>query len=108
MGKKEKTHEEIIREEIARTRMPRGNELIGYVDQLLGGKRMYVECTDGRRRLCRVPGRLKRRLWIREGDYVIVQPWEVQGDERGDIIWKYKQHQVEYLRRRGYLKGIEG
>ena len=68
---------------------------------------MYVECSDGKRRLCRVPGRLKRRLWIREGDYVIVEPWEVQGDERGDIIWKYKPVQVEILRKKGYLKWLE-
>ncbi len=108
MAKKEKTREEMIQEEIARTRIPRGKECIGYVDQLVGGKRMYVDCTDGKRRLCRVPGRLKRKLWIREGDYVIVEPWDVQGDERGDIIWKYKPHQVEYLRSKGYLKGIEG
>ncbi len=90
-------------EEEFRVRLPRGKEVIGYVEQLVGGKRMYVECSDGKRRMCRVPGRLKRRLWVREGDYVIVEPWEVQGDERGDVIWKYRSAQVEWLRRKGYL-----
>ena len=56
--------------------------------------------------LCRVPGRAKRRCWVREGDYVIVEPWDIQGDERGDIIWKYKEFQVEHLKKRGALEGI--
>ena len=106
MAKKEMTEEERIQEEISRTRMPKGKEVIGYVEELLGAKRMYVECTDGKRRLCRVPGRAKRRVWVREGDYVLVEPWPIQGDERGDIIWKYKPHQVEYLKRKGMLKGL--
>jgi translation initiation factor 1A len=93
-------------EEISRTRIPRGKQLVGYVEQLLGGKRMYVDCSDGKRRLCRVPGRLKRKCWVREGDYVIVEPWEIQGDEKGDIIWKYRRAQVTYLRRRGFLEDI--
>ncbi len=90
-----------------RVRFPSGKQVIGYVEQLVGGKRMYVECSDGKRRLCRVPGRLKRRLWVREGDYVIVEPWEIQGDEKGDIIWKYKSVQVEILRKKGYLKWLD-
>jgi translation initiation factor 1A len=104
-----KTPEEIqamIQADIARTRMPRGREVIGRVEQLLGAKRMMVECTDGKRRLCRVPGRAKRDVWVRENDYVLVEPWEIQGDERGDIIWKYKKHQVEHLRKKGFLQNI--
>lgn len=92
---------------MTRVRMPRGKELIGMVDQLLGAKRMYVDCTDGKRRLCRVPGRAKRRVWVREGDFVLVEPWDIQGDERGDVIYKYKFFQVDTLRSRGLLKEIE-
>jgi len=98
--------EEQIHAEVARTRMPRGKEVLGYIDQMLGGKRMYVDCKDGKRRLCRIPGRARRDVWAREGDYVIVEPWEIQGDERGDVIWKYKKHQVEFLRRKGILEGL--
>ena len=98
-----KRHDDQDQSEEIRVRLPRGKEVIGFVEQLVGGRRMYVECSDGKRRLCRVPGRLKRSLWVREGDYVIVEPWEVQGDERGDIIWKYKKVQVEWLKKHGYL-----
>ena len=100
------TDEERIQQDIARTKLPKGREMIGYVNQLLGAKRMYVDCTDGKRRLCRVPGRCRRRVWVREGDYVLIEPWEIQGDEKADVVWKYKKHQAEHLRRKGLLEGI--
>ncbi len=93
--------------EEVRVRLPRKDECIGYVQQLVGGRRMYVECSDGKRRLCIVPGRLKRSLWVREGNYVIVKPWSIQRDEKGDIIWKYRKNQVEWLKRKGYLEWMK-
>jgi translation initiation factor 1A len=65
---------------------------------------MLIKCFDGKSRNCRVPGRLKRKLWLREGDVVLVEPWELGGDERGDILLKYSLAQVEWLRKKGFLK----
>tara|TARA_Y100000034_G_scaffold20219_2_gene23042 strand:+ start:8452 stop:8799 length:348 start_codon:yes stop_codon:yes gene_type:complete len=93
--------------EIKRTKMPRGKEVIGIVEQRLGGSRMHVRCLDGKTRVCRIPGRLKRRLWVREGNFVIVEPWELGGDEKGDIIYKYRPTQVHFLKKRGLLKQLE-
>lgn len=91
-----------------RLRLPRGNrEFIGLVEQRLGGSRMRVKCFDGKVRICRIPGRLKRRLWIRENDIVIVESWEIQGEEKGDVIYKYNRNQVPQLKSGGYLKEIE-
>lgn len=92
-----------IQAEVSRTRLPKGDELLGYIEQRLGGKRFYVDCSDGKRRLCRVPGRHKRRVWVREGDYVIIEPWEIQGDEKGDVVWKYRFHQIDFLKKKGLL-----
>jgi len=94
-------------QEIRRTRMPRNNEVIGIVEQRLGGSRMSVRCLDGKKRICRIPGRLKRRLWVREGNFVIVDPWELGGDTKGDIIYKYRPTQVEFLKQKGLLKQLE-
>ena len=94
-------------EEIRRAKLPRGNQTIGIVEQRLGGARMRVQCTDGKIRLCRVPGRYKRKLWIRENDTVLVEPWELGGEEKADIIFKYKTSQVAHLKRRGILKETE-
>ncbi|MEM4326241.1 MAG: translation initiation factor IF-1 [Candidatus Pacearchaeota archaeon] len=45
-------------------------------------------------------------MWLRPGDVVIVEPWELD-DSRGDIIFKYKETHVEWLRENGYLKSKE-
>ncbi|MBN1377212.1 translation initiation factor eIF-1A [Candidatus Woesearchaeota archaeon] len=88
-------------------RFPRNNEVLGIVEQRLGGSRSRVKCLDGKTRICRIPGRLKRSLWIRENDVVLIEPWEHCGDEKGDIIYKYRQNQVSTLERKGLLKGLE-
>ena len=94
-------------EEISRIKLPRGSETFGIFEQRLGGSRTRVRCLDGKTRICRIPGRLKRRLWVRENDVVIVEPWEFSGDEKGDLIYKYTPTQASYLRRRGLLKRLE-
>jgi translation initiation factor 1A len=91
-------------DQVIRVRTPRGNEVLGAVTQRLGGSRMYVACVDGKTRICRIPGRLKKNLWIREGNIVLIQPWEFQSDEKGDLIWKYNPTQVVWLKKKGLLK----
>lgn len=93
--------------DISRIKIPRGREVYGIVEQRLGGSRMYVKCLDGKTRICRIPGRLKRKLWVREGDVVIAEPWELSGEEKGDIVYKYKKTQVNWLKRQGHLKALE-
>lgn len=93
-------------EEFVRVKLPRGNQAIGVVEQRLGGSRMRVRCLDGKTRNCRIPGRLKRRLWIREGDIILVEPWEISGDEKGDVIFKYRPNQIAVLNKKGLLDGM--
>jgi len=93
-------------EEIRRTPIPRGNQVLGVCEQRVGGSRMRVRCMDGRTRICRIPGRLKRKLWVREGDILLIEPWELGGDAKGDVIFKYRSLQVEMLKRKGLLKEI--
>jgi len=83
--------------------LPSENDVLGAAVKLLGSERIMVKCQDGKERLCRVRGKLKRRVWIREGDIVLVSPWDFQSD-RGDIFWRYRRNQVEWLRGHGYLK----
>jgi translation initiation factor 1A len=98
---------EQLQEQLRRTRMPRGRELFGVVERRLGGSRMTVRCLDGKSRIARIPGRLKRSLWVREGDFVIIEPWELSGDEKCDIVYKYRPNQVQYLRSKGLFKQLE-
>ena len=99
--------QEKIQQEISRIKLPRGRQVFGVLEQRLGASRLRVRCLDGKSRVCRIPGRLKRRLWVRAGDIVIVEPWEYSGDGKGDVLYKYTKSQIEFLKRRGHLKQIE-
>ncbi len=83
-----------------RLRKPRAGEIFGIVTQMLGGSRMRVDCKDGKERICRIPGKIGRRVWIKVGDVVLIKPWSVQSDERGDISYRYSSLQVEQLRKK--------
>ncbi len=86
-----------------RVKLPRGREVIGTIDQRLGGNKMMVSCVDGKPRNCRVPGRLRRKLWLRPDDVVIVEPWELD-NTKADVLFKYRPNQVSWLRKNGHLK----
>jgi len=92
---------------IQRVRTPRGREVLGKVDSRVGANRMIVSCFDGKQRNCRVPGRMKRALWIRPGNIVLIEPWEFEGDKKGDIIFSYTPAQIGWLERKGFLKGVK-
>ena len=94
-------------EEIGRVKLPKGNQTIGILSQRLGGSRVRVKCLDGKTRICRIPGRLKKKLWVRENDIVLVEPWQLGGDEKGDVIFKYKKSQIQWLKNKGHLKKLE-
>ncbi|MDH5459579.1 MAG: translation initiation factor eIF-1A [Candidatus Bathyarchaeota archaeon] len=99
MGKKK-----IISEgELSEMVLPVANDVLGIAVKLLGFDRVLVKCQDGRERLCRIRGKMKRRVWIREGDVVLISPWDFQSDKRGDVIWRYTRSQAEWLRKKGYV-----
>lgn len=89
-----------------RIRIPRGKEIIGVITQRVGAGRLLISCMDGKMRNCRVPGRLRRELWLREGDVVIVEPWEFD-NEKGDVLFKYTKAAIEKLKKDGLLKVSE-
>lgn len=89
--------------QILRVKLPAKNEVIGIIEQRLGGNKMHVCCIDGEKRICRVPGRLKRKLWLRPEDVVIIEKWELD-NTKGDVIFKYRPNQIDWLKQKGYLK----
>jgi translation initiation factor 1A len=90
-------------EERRRLRFPREGETLGIVLGLMGGSRMKVACKDGKERMCRIPGKLKNKIWVKEGDVVIVKPFEIQGDKKGDVIWRYFPLQARILKEEGHI-----
>jgi translation initiation factor 1A len=88
-----------------RIRLPRKGELLGVVIQRLGGNRMEIKTNDNKTRNCRVPGRFRRKFWLRQGDVVLITPWEMD-DSKGDIIFQYRKGQKFQLKKRGLLNFI--
>jgi len=99
LGKRKVINEENLENML----FPSKNDVLGMAVKMLGYDRIMVKCQDGKERLCRVRGKLKRRVWIRDGDIVLVSPWDFQSDTRGDIFWRYRKNQTEQLRLKGYL-----
>ncbi|MGM0771931.1 MAG: translation initiation factor eIF-1A [Halobacteriota archaeon] len=93
-------------QQVTRVRTPRkeNGEVLATVENLLGANRVKLRCMDGVVRMGRIPGSMKKRTWIREGDIVIAVPWDFQ-DTKADVIWKYTRPQVNWLERKGFLKG---
>ena len=87
-----------------RVKMPNRkiNEMFALAEQILGGRRVSVLCEDGETRLARIPGKMRRRQWVREGDLIIVWPWDFQ-DSKADVKHRYTKTQSMYLSRKGVL-----
>ncbi len=91
-------------EEITRIRIPRQSEVLGVVEGMLGGDKLRVKCEDGNMRICRIPGRLRKKVWMRSGDLVLIEPWDNQTQDRGDVIFRYTSTQANWLKRKGFVK----
>lgn len=91
-------------EPFVRLRLPNrdGGEIFGLAEQLLGASRIKVMCADGKSRMGRIPGKIKKRMWIREGDLLIIKPWDFQ-DDKADIIYRYTKTQSSSLKRKMLL-----
>ncbi len=91
-------------EQQAKVRLPRKqkNEIFATVEKMLGGSRIMVRSQDGKTRMARIPGKMKRRVWLRVGDVILIKPWSIQ-DEKADVVWRYLPPQADWLRRHGYI-----
>jgi len=89
---------------VIRVKLPNRDkrEMFAVADLMLGANHIRVRCMDGVTRVGRIKGKIKKRVWIREGDTLIVVPWEFQ-DDKCDIIFRYVKPQVEWLVRNNYL-----
>ena len=99
LGKRKVLSEQELKELV----LPAQGELLGRVVKRLGSDHIMVRCTDGKTRLGRIRGKMKRRIWVRDGDVVLIAPWDFKKDERGDIVWRYTIQQVDWLKAEGHM-----
>ena len=83
---------------------PKG-EMFAVAETFQGGSRLQLICEDGERRMGRIPGKLRRRMWGRENDLLIVVPWSFQ-DSKADVKFRYTPTQTSNLKRLGKIPEI--
>jgi translation initiation factor 1A len=89
--------------ELKEMKIPEEGEMLGKVIKLLGSDHVLVRCVDEKTRMGRIRGKLKRKIWIRDNDIVVIAPWDFRADDRGDITWRYTLSQVDWLKEHGHL-----
>ena len=77
---------------------------LAVVIRILGGN--HLECmvseSDGttNRRVIRIPGKIRRRVWVRVGDLVVIEGWhDLSEKDKGDLIYRYKPTEITRLAR---------
>ena len=91
-------------EEVGRLPLPRRDrgEIFGVASQLMGAARIRVMCEDNISRMGRITGKMKKKMWVREGDLLILRPWGFQ-EGKCDILFRYSRTQATYLARRNLV-----
>ncbi len=77
-------------------------QVICVVTDIIGANYVKVMCMDGKERRARIPGRMRRRVWINPKDVVLLGIWEFD-DSRGDVLYKYSREERKKLIESGYL-----
>ncbi len=99
MGKRKVLSEANLKELV----LPEQGELLGRVTKISSGDHVMVKCVDGKMRLCRIRGKMKRRMWIREDDVVLVAPWDFD-NHKADILWRYIKDHADWLVNNNYMQ----
>lgn len=110
MGYKNRNSSE---EGVTRVKFPsrRKGEMFARVIDIYGNDRMRVFCEDGKHRIGRIRGKIKKRVWIRKGDLVIVNPWDWESEMedklgKAEITWRYRKNEISWLNRNHKIPDI--
>ena len=67
------------------------------VVRMLGNGRLEAFCFDGTTRLAHIRGNMRRRVWIRVGDILLISLRDYQ-DEKADVIHRYSDDESRILK----------
>ncbi|PQE21245.1 translation initiation factor eIF-1A protein [Rutstroemia sp. NJR-2017a WRK4] len=65
--------------------------------KMLGNGRLEALCFDGSKRLAHIRGKLRKKVWINQGDIILLSLRDYQ-DEKGDVILKYSSDEARALK----------
>ena len=74
----------------------------GQVIRMLGNGRLECQCIDNKKRLCHIRGKMRKKVWVAQGDIVLVGLRDYQ-DEKADVILKYTADEARVLKQYGEL-----
>jgi len=76
------------------------------VTRILGNGHLEAFCFDmttgGKKRLCHIRGKLRKKVWINQGDIILVGLRDYQ-DDKADVIMKYLADEARELKRIGEI-----
>ena len=91
---------------IKRARLPKAHQQFAVVREMTGGSRMQALCQDGYTRMIRIGGKLKRRMWCRPDDLIIIEPWVIQSNKKADLVYRYLPAERNWLIRNGKIPEV--
>lgn len=72
------------------------------VTRIVGGGFLEVRCSDGEVYKAWIPGKMRRKVWMREGDVILFLPWGTR-DMKGEVVYRYEREEVKKLVDMGLL-----
>ncbi|KAI0522262.1 hypothetical protein F5B22DRAFT_593583 [Xylaria bambusicola] len=72
------------------------------VVKMLGSGRLSCSCFDGQTRLAHIRGKLRKKVWINNGDIILLSLRDYQ-DDKGDVLIKYTADEARTLKSYGEL-----
>ena len=72
------------------------------VTKMLGNGRVTAYCFDGKERLGIICGKMRKKVWVNQGDIVLLGLRDYQ-DSKADVILKYSADEARNLKAYGEL-----
>src|SRR6202021_3963231 len=84
-------------DKVATQMRPPANLEYAQVTKMLGNGRLEAQCFDGEKRLAHIRGKLRKKVWINQGDIILLSLRDFQ-DAKGDVILKYTADEARSLK----------
>ena len=78
------------------------SEEYAQVIKILGDGRFECNCADGVKRIAHVRGKMRKRIWIANGDIILVSLRDFE-PEKCDVVEKYREKEVAKLKKVGEI-----
>ena len=103
MGKKKLKQSKAGSTERRAGKLPSGDMQFAVIREFSGGSRFVAVFEYGKNRMVRIPGKLKRRMWCRVNDLILIKPWPIQGDSKSDLFYRYLPAEKNLLIKRDMI-----